>query len=1338
MIGSRLTRTATFLGLFALLGASGLFGVRGASAERLAGEEALPATYLLQLEEPSTVRTFRLNRDEGTRAARRAARSQKHDVVDAQSEVIEALPADAEVVYRTHSVLAGVGVSADPADESRLEAIPGVRAVYPVAIKHPDNSYAMPFQSAPEAWQSTGYRGEGQTIAVIDSGVDYTHAGFGGPGTTSDYEDAHAASSDPVDPDLIDESKFHEIIGIDLVGDDYNPSDPDSPDYQPEPHPDPNPLDCGGHGSHVAGSAAGLGVNADGSTFSGTYDESTDFNGLKIGPGMAPEARILAIKVFGCAGGSSVVTEAIDRAVDPNGDGDPSDHVDVINLSLGTDFGSTMDGDSLAANAAVSMGVSVVAAAGNAGEQTDVTGSPGDASRVLSVASSVDAESKIDGAEVTIDGTPNMFGITRSVLYDWGGGADLSGPVVAAPAENETACDPYPAGTFAGQVVLVRWHDANPECSSIARGQNLAAAGAGGFIFGSDSEVFTAGINGDDGIPGVLMVKSGADAIRVALEGSLPVTVGKTETNAVTQSVEGDNDKASPFTSRGVHATGNVKPDVTAVGSSVFSVAVGQGAEGVSSSGTSMASPITAGLAALVRQANPDWTPLQVKADIMNTAAHDLYVGGANEPDSGTYGPPRVGAGRIDAELATTNQVLAYNPENGSVSVSFGPVVAPEPVTVSRQVTVENRSSSPVTYDVGYEPINEVPGAEFSVSPSQVGVAAGQSVEVTVTLEIEDPSKLTKAVDPTIGRFGASGLPRETLAEAFGRLLLDPDGPGARLRVPVYASPRPASDLSQPPSLTIHRTAESAGNPDQTATFELAGQGVGTATGDNGKGEGDPEDDIESIAAGFALQKTSSQSPQCGGEVQINCWRLPEEQYSDLKAVGYTSDAGIVADPANARAYFAVAVHRPWAIPSDKAYFQFDFDVDGDDVPDLFLYNSRVGTDDTFVSLLVDPSLPPEERVLGVQPVNGRLGDLDTALYDSDAMVLPVSLAKLGSYGIDAENPRISYGIEAYTYSSPQSIDMIGLDPESGELKDPLSADLFEPAISVTDENGDGPLLEDQPGKELTVTRNVSSYERDRVEGVLMLHFHNRVGEKAQTMGLRGADSNTGLKVAQRDLTAKVEPVADGMPEPTGRVTFRVDGQEVGSAELANGEAVLRHRVAPGATRLVQASYGGDADFEPSGEQLRRFDPRLSARILTRGKNRFGWYRKPVVVAFKCTPRGSDLTRGCPGPHRFRKEGRGQSVRRSIAALDGGRATVAVRGVRIDRTRPVVKIRGVRNGATYRRIRRVRCAAFDRTSGVRSCRIKRKRRGQRVTYRATATDRAGNVRTVRVRTRLRR
>ncbi|MCB8799056.1 S8 family serine peptidase, partial [Escherichia coli] len=100
------------------------------------------------------------------------------------------------------------------------------------------------------------------------------------------------------------------------------------PSYNPVPTPDNNPLDCAsaGHGSHVAGTAAGYGVREDGSTFTAgrngdpKYSELTEaqVNGMRIGPGSAPEAQLLSFRVFGCSGSTELTSQALDRALDPN------------------------------------------------------------------------------------------------------------------------------------------------------------------------------------------------------------------------------------------------------------------------------------------------------------------------------------------------------------------------------------------------------------------------------------------------------------------------------------------------------------------------------------------------------------------------------------------------------------------------------------------------------------------------------------------------------------------------------------------------------------------------------------------------------------------------------------------------------------------------------------------------------------------------------------------------------------------------------------------------------------------------------------------------------------
>src|SRR4029079_11320030 len=147
----------------------------------------------------------------------------------------------------------------------------------------------------------------------------------------------------------------------------------------------------------------------------------------------------------------------IDKAADPNGDGNTADHVNVINMSLGGDFASPQDADSVAANAAAQLGISVVAAAGNAGDLYDAVGSPGNATRVISVANSVDVYSQIDTLHATVNSVAQTYGAQRSVDYDWASKPDLSGTVVKlTDAANLDRCDAS-TQNLTGAVVFLEW-----------------------------------------------------------------------------------------------------------------------------------------------------------------------------------------------------------------------------------------------------------------------------------------------------------------------------------------------------------------------------------------------------------------------------------------------------------------------------------------------------------------------------------------------------------------------------------------------------------------------------------------------------------------------------------------------------------------------------------------------------------------------------------------------------------------------------------------------------------------------------------------------------------------
>lgn len=351
------------------------------------------AGFVLQLDAPPVAEVYAevyaAAQSAEVTAASVAAATQAHlaTVELAQQAVVAALADyDAHLLYRAQRVYNGVAVVAPVDQVDALAALPGVQAVYPIISKEPTNAKIGHLLHTPEVWAGidrAGLTGAGISIAVIDTGIDYLHTMFGGPGT------GYAENDTTIIGDVPNFPSAKIAGGYDFAGDTYDAT-PTSFFYQPIPAPDPDPMDCYdfGHGTHVSGTAAGLGVQANGDTYPGPYDTSIDLNDLALAPGMAPQAQIYALKVFGCRGSSDVVDAAIEWAVDPNQDGDFSDKVDVINMSLGSSFGTPYDSTVLAVENAAKLGIIVVTSAGNTGDVHYAVGSPGIAPHAIAVAAS--------------------------------------------------------------------------------------------------------------------------------------------------------------------------------------------------------------------------------------------------------------------------------------------------------------------------------------------------------------------------------------------------------------------------------------------------------------------------------------------------------------------------------------------------------------------------------------------------------------------------------------------------------------------------------------------------------------------------------------------------------------------------------------------------------------------------------------------------------------------------------------------------------------------------------------------------------------------------------------
>ena len=225
-------------------------------------------------------------------------------------------------------------------------------------------------------------------MAVLDSGIDYMHAEFGGSGNVADYE-----ANDPsiIEPGTFPTAKV--IGGYDFVGGDWYGS------TGPAEAPDPDPLDAGsdgGHGTHVADIIGGLN-------------------------GVAPGVSLYAVKVCSsvstaCSG--IALIQGMDFALDPNGDGSVDDHVDVINMSLGSDYGTAIDDDlSQAVEIATAVGTLTVASAGNGADKPYVVGTPSVAPTALSVAQTA-VPSAIQ-ALMEVTAPAGIAGLYAAVFQPW-------------------------------------------------------------------------------------------------------------------------------------------------------------------------------------------------------------------------------------------------------------------------------------------------------------------------------------------------------------------------------------------------------------------------------------------------------------------------------------------------------------------------------------------------------------------------------------------------------------------------------------------------------------------------------------------------------------------------------------------------------------------------------------------------------------------------------------------------------------------------------------------------------------------------------------------------------
>ncbi|OEY70865.1 hypothetical protein BI198_00460 [Rheinheimera salexigens] len=511
--------------------------------------------------------------------------------------------------------------------KKQLQSVPGVKNVFEHEIYEAQLDTSLALINAPAVWDAIGQRdraGEGIKVAIIDSGIRAEHPMFASNGHTRPEglpTDDYCATVDPT------------FCNDKLVLARYY-----TPTFQVHANESISPLDFGGHGTHVAGTAVGNAV-------------STTYAGVDVSfSGVAPGATVMAYKALfqtpeGRGSGSNIMLiAALEDAV--------ADGADVINNSWGGGAGGDPANSVYAPifTAAEAAGVVIVTAAGNDGPGAKTVGCPACVEAGITVASTQTGRSF--GHLVNASGITDVAAIPGSGDFEIT--ADINAllmPAINVDEANALGCDAFPEASLSGQIVLL----SRGACNFAQKANNAQAAGAVGMIlFNNAPGVISMSMPGAT-LPSVSILQQDGEAILAAWQAGDEATI--------TKSMQLNNaaavDAMSDFSSRGPNGDSSfLKPDIAAPGSDILS-AYSPGSDETQYnviSGTSMASPHVAGAAALLRQLRPELNAFQIKSILMTSSNPAVKM---QDLESVTT-PFDRGAGRLDV-LAASKAAVSFD-----------------------------------------------------------------------------------------------------------------------------------------------------------------------------------------------------------------------------------------------------------------------------------------------------------------------------------------------------------------------------------------------------------------------------------------------------------------------------------------------------------------------------------------------------------------------------------------------------------------------------------------------------------------------------------------------------
>src|SRR5829696_8022927 len=644
--------------------------------------------------------------------------------------------------YRFNLVLNGITLNVPGAAIRAIEAMPQVKRVVNNAVLRLNLNSSVRYINAPAVYgqvaeltpfdqQREGYEGQGIYVAVLDTGIDWTHPMFGGDPTPPRLGTAPPVAAVNANQKVV----YYMSFSGGLV-DDF------------------------GKGSAASSNIAGYLAQAPGADgLPGTADD------IRL-HGVAPQAKLMGYKV--CTGTGSCVSAStilgIEDAVSPfSVTMQPKPVAHVINMSLGGSGGPD-DATAIAASNAALLGTTVVASAGNEGPGEGTIGSPAAGRHVISVAATThpgaaNSNWSVDVLKASAVAQTQVGVVTPAKSLPAADGFIAQRYVLV----NDPA-GPYPSAV-SGRIALIK-NAGLASATFFDMAANSAVAGAVGCILISDTTNPTA-------VKGLIPC-----AIASPTDGEVLVdALSSTDDNAVDPPNGAISElpirinpylddvfygTTTSFSSRGpVEGLGQIKPDVTAPGINILSatVRVGAATQGggtmfdpsgyTYATGTSFSGPHVAGVAALLKQAHPGWTPDMIRTAMINTATNMRSATGTPRTD-GAQSDSILdqGGGLVDVKAAVNTKALMGVAGDGIEvpgilgSHSFGEAaVLNNRITNTREVTVTVRdlSGQGGTYNLSTannRALN-LPGFSAGVSPASVTVPAGGQATFNATVTVD-------------------------------------------------------------------------------------------------------------------------------------------------------------------------------------------------------------------------------------------------------------------------------------------------------------------------------------------------------------------------------------------------------------------------------------------------------------------------------------------------------------------------------------------------------------------------------------------------------------------------